>query len=299
MSFSTYSDLKTSILTWLGRPGDPLIPTDDLIRLFEADANRRLRTHFQETSIEITTEAGTAVYELPDDLLQIREVKITSLNPLPTLDYLTPAQLDTTWILDQTGQPFNYTLEGSNIRFGPIPAGEYTVEIKYFQEIPPLSDNAYGLVSFVVVDGGTGYSVDDVLVISGGTPVAVALIVVDTVDDDGVILTAHVGEAGDYSVRPSDPVSVTGGTGNDDATFDLTFDNNGGATNWLLQTSPDCYLFGALAEAEIFLGSEETAARFATLLKRRDLAYAEIQLADRKYRIGGTPLIMRNSGGAP
>ena len=69
--------------------------------------------------------------------------------------------------------------------------------------------------------GGTGYTAGDVLTVSGGTGVA-ARITVSTVAA-GVITAVQLLDAGLYSVDPTSPVSVTGGTGADDATFTVTF----------------------------------------------------------------------------
>lgn len=70
-----------------------------------------------------------------------------------------------------------------------------------------------------VVSGGTGYTVNDVLTVVGGTGSA-ATFTVSTVSG-GVITAATRTGAGDYSVLPTNPVSVTGGTGNG-ATFNIT-----------------------------------------------------------------------------
>lgn len=72
-----------------------------------------------------------------------------------------------------------------------------------------------------IVGGGTLYTANDVLSVVGGTFTQPTQIVVDTVDGGGVILTAHISQSGSYSVFPSNPVSVTGGTGSG-ATFNLT-----------------------------------------------------------------------------
>lgn len=70
---------------------------------------------------------------------------------------------------------------------------------------------------------GTGYTVSDVLTVVGGTAGIVAEITVDTVDGGGEITGVTVTTAGEYTALPTNPVAVTGGTGNDDATFDLTW----------------------------------------------------------------------------
>jgi hypothetical protein len=65
---------------------------------------------------------------------------------------------------------------------------------------------------------GTGYTVNDVLTVTGGTGTA-ATIRVDTVN--GGVITGYTRLTwGDYSVEPTSPVSVTGGTGSN-ATFTL------------------------------------------------------------------------------
>ena len=91
---------------------------------------------------------------------------------------------------------------------------------------PTLNDAAGGTSHYSVstatkVSGGSSYTANDVLTVSGGTAGTTCQITVDTVSG-GVIQTAHVSRAGDYTVQPSNAVSVTGGTGSG-ATFNLTF----------------------------------------------------------------------------
>lgn len=206
MALVTYSDLTTSILSWMSRPGDTNIPVDDVVAVFENDANTRFRTHFQEINTTITTVAGTATYTLPADFVEARELSITSLDPIVELLYMAPAQLDDRYRWTATARPRAYTIEGSSIRLGPNPDGIYTIRLEYYQRLSPL-------------------------------------------------ITAS-------------PV------------------------NWLYLNYPNCYLWGSLVEAEIFLGGDQTDDRFQTFLQRRDDMYNRIRLADRKYRTGGAPLRM-------
>jgi hypothetical protein len=69
--------------------------------------------------------------------------------------------------------------------------------------------------------GGTGYTAGDLLTVVGGTNTQAAVITVGTVSA-GVITAATVTTFGQYSVVPTSPVSVTGGTGSG-ATFTLTY----------------------------------------------------------------------------
>jgi len=73
-----------------------------------------------------------------------------------------------------------------------------------------------------VADGGTSYEVDDVLTVVGGTSTTPATLTVSEVTD-GAITAVTVSEAGAYSVVPTNPVSVTGGSGSE-ATFTLAWD---------------------------------------------------------------------------
>jgi len=70
-----------------------------------------------------------------------------------------------------------------------------------------------------IVNAGTGYTANDILICQGGTG-SPTYIKVLTVDVGGEILTAEVNRKGCYTANPTNPVSVTGGTGSD-ATFDL------------------------------------------------------------------------------
>lgn len=91
-------------------------------------------------------------------------------------------------------------------------------------------DNASDLAAFAVaakevlsaakVSGGTGYSTDDILEVVGGTGELIAKLKV-TSHTLGVINTVSVEEEGAYTTPPTNPVSVTGGTGLN-ATFNLT-----------------------------------------------------------------------------
>jgi hypothetical protein len=68
-----------------------------------------------------------------------------------------------------------------------------------------------------VAGGGTGYTLNDVLTLVGGTSTVSAQLIASSVSA-GVITGVTVSVAGNYSVLPSNPVSVTGGTGSG-ATF--------------------------------------------------------------------------------
>ena len=73
-----------------------------------------------------------------------------------------------------------------------------------------------------VQSGGTGYTVGDTLTIVGGTPVSVSATYTVTAVSGGVITSVNPANFAQYTVLPTNPVSVTGGTGSS-ATLNLTY----------------------------------------------------------------------------
>lgn len=139
MTIATYSQLQTSILQFLARPGDSDIPVTDLITLAESEFNRVLKTRFQETSTTITTIANTATYSLPSDLLNIRELRILAGTCNHTLQQFSPDTIDE-YPHTSTGIPYCYCIEANSIRIHPTPsASGYVITLGYFQKIPALS----------------------------------------------------------------------------------------------------------------------------------------------------------------
>jgi hypothetical protein len=77
-------------------------------------------------------------------------------------------------------------------------------------------------------NAGTGYAVNDVLTLTGGTFTTAATVQVDSVDTGGEILTISLLNGGAYTVLPSSPAATTNsGSGDDAATIGFT----GASTN--------------------------------------------------------------------
>jgi len=90
------------------------------------------------------------------------------------------------------------------------------------------------VIAAAIVAGGTGYAVGDILAVGvgAGTVVSALDATLEVISvAAGVIDGIRVFSCGAYSVQPTDPVTVTGGTGGDDATFNLTFETQ----NWVVE----------------------------------------------------------------
>lgn len=87
--------------------------------------------------------------------------------------------------------------------------------------------NVAGAASSATINAaGTGYSVDDVLTLSGGEVNVAATFRVTSVGGSGEVTGIELVEQGSYHVTPSDPVSTTGGGGSG-CTLDVTFGGSG------------------------------------------------------------------------
>ena len=141
MSLSTYSELKTSIANYLNRDDlTSLIPT--FIQLTENRLNRELRVRANIVRAETTTTADTAFYDLPSDLIELRNITYeTSDTNSYALSYLSPESGTREYGSYTSGYPRAYTNLGKNIKLYPTPDATYTIGINYFQKLTPLSDS--------------------------------------------------------------------------------------------------------------------------------------------------------------
>lgn len=134
MSLSTYTDLQAAIGTWLHRDDiSALIP--DFIRLFEARANRALRTRSMLASLASTPLVSGAI-SLPTGFLAFKELRYDGDNSYT----LEPRPLE--WIRNQPtdpSQPLYFAVTADQVICWPQ-AGN--VIGTYYQTIPPLSSNS-------------------------------------------------------------------------------------------------------------------------------------------------------------
>lgn len=135
MAISTFAELKTAIGSWLKHS---LFSDNygDFIALFEASANRRLRTRWQETSATVTMSSGAG--SLPTDFLSQRRVTWAGSAKVE-LEYVEPSWLQANYPTDATGTPIVYTIEGSTIYVRP--SDDTNLTMLYYAKIAALSDS--------------------------------------------------------------------------------------------------------------------------------------------------------------
>ena len=139
MGLATYSELKTSVANYLNRDDlTDVIP--DFISLTENRMNRDLRVRANMIRANTTTTSGTAFYNLPSDLIELRNITYNSGSQVYALAYLSPESGSREYGNIVSGAPKAYTNLGKNIELYPAPDGEYTIGINYYQQLTPLSN---------------------------------------------------------------------------------------------------------------------------------------------------------------
>lgn len=141
MALDTYSGLQTEIADWLDRADlTSKIPT--FVRLFEAQAERKLRLRQMLVTGEQGTIPTTGRIVLPDSFLALHNLSILDANgnPVP-ITYAAKHQVDQRRTdLISTGRPRLYTLSKNYIEVAPLPDATYTYEISYWERLPKLEN---------------------------------------------------------------------------------------------------------------------------------------------------------------
>lgn len=132
MAISNWGELKAEITSTLFHTR--FVPKyADWTVLFEAVANRRLRTRPQEAVASLTTVNGDVA--LPADYLLWRTIRPTVRPPCDELDYVHPAYMQAA---SYAAIPQLFTIEGNTLRIRPVDdVNPY--EFHYFRKIPTIT----------------------------------------------------------------------------------------------------------------------------------------------------------------
>lgn len=140
MAIATYTDLQTSIANFLAR-SDLTAQIPDFITLAEGRMSRELETRSQEKRSTASLTAGNEYIFLPNDMREIREVKLNT-SPLTVLKYYSPVALDEQYASNGQGKPQGFSIVGLEMKLRPIPDSSYTAEIIYVGGVAPLTTAA-------------------------------------------------------------------------------------------------------------------------------------------------------------
>ena len=139
MAFTSYSELKTTIASYLAR-SDLTSVIPDFIRLAEERLRRDLRIRQMLVVATANTTAGDSTVGLPTDFLEMRDIHFNT-NPISSVSYESPNTFYQSNRATESGVPRTYTVLASEIQFAPIPDTAYTAQMLYYAKPPLLSDS--------------------------------------------------------------------------------------------------------------------------------------------------------------
>lgn len=135
MSITSYSELQTAVLNWLGRSSDTEIVSrvPEAVALFEAQARRALKGRVGE--VRSANASITAEYTaLPSDIVKLRSVRLTGTTPGPV--HIVPDEVLNAISDGSAGTPERCSQVGTALRVFPVPSSAVSIEVVYTRLIP-------------------------------------------------------------------------------------------------------------------------------------------------------------------
>lgn len=126
MALATYADLTAQFDAFLRRTVGAARALD-MVQLCETELRQTLRVREMESAQDVTIAVGTQTSALPTGYVGMRRFYI-SADPVRQLTYLPPENFWAMYTTTIRGEPRNFTVEGDNFVFGPIPDGAYTAK---------------------------------------------------------------------------------------------------------------------------------------------------------------------------
>ena len=123
------------IASWMAR-SDLTTQIVDFIALAEAEFNRVLRVRQME---QRSTATAAEYMALPTGFLELRDIQLNT-TPKVSLELVSASQMEN--YSSASGQPLAYCIMANQIQLAPVPDGTYTVEIDYYEVVPPLASNS-------------------------------------------------------------------------------------------------------------------------------------------------------------
>ena len=143
MALASYADLSSAVAAWLDR-SDLTSRIPDFITIAEGRIARKLRIREMETESDVTLVAGTRTAAVPTGFREVRRVCLNT-SPIRELEYMSPQDYWARYTSTNTGRPVVFTVEGSNLLFGPIPDSGYTAKVLHYKALDALATSAHGV----------------------------------------------------------------------------------------------------------------------------------------------------------
>ena len=140
MALSNYTELKSSVANYLNR-NDLTSSIHDFITLTEGKLNRDLRIRASVVRAETTTTANTAFYNLPSDIIELKNITRDTSNASYALSYMSLESASREYGGFSSGTPRAYSRVGDTIKLLPTPDSTYTIGINYYKKLTALSDS--------------------------------------------------------------------------------------------------------------------------------------------------------------
>ena len=128
MAITTYSELQTEVAAWAHRT-DLSSKMTDFIRIAEKRINSALSSRLGEVEVSIVGTIGSRYIALPSGYISNRGLWLTTYGNRIEIEYVTPELIPA--IDTSNGQPYYYTIDGSNIAFDYPNSEAFTYTFRY------------------------------------------------------------------------------------------------------------------------------------------------------------------------
>lgn len=145
MSITTYTELCTTIATWLHR-SDLTASIPDFVQLAEDEINTDMRLRLMEVDTSLTLLSGTRTIVLPARFLEPMQLEL--IYPIGAdnqkLTYQSPEQMVVNESVGVSSWPLFWAINGSNIEFPNLANQDFSLTFRYLQgfDIASTSTNA-------------------------------------------------------------------------------------------------------------------------------------------------------------
>lgn len=126
MAITTYAELQTAVASWHHRSVAEIV---DFITLAEKRINNSLMSRLGEAESTLTGTIGSRYIALPSGFIAPRGLWLTTYGNRIPVEFKSPEELPIT--TSGNGQPYYYTVDGSNVAFDYLLSQAFTYVLRY------------------------------------------------------------------------------------------------------------------------------------------------------------------------